>query len=237
MERGDSLHNLVNKLSDAEVFLEVLRPFAGDFDRARDILELGAGEGWASCIVKRLRPEATVMASDISCHALAGLPTWRRVFHAPVDRAFACRSYAIPVRDASQDLVFAFAAAHHFRAHRRTMIEIARVLRPGGRGLFLHEPTCPPALYPLAYRRVNLKRPDVPEDVLVMKRIARLARDAGLRCEAVFDLSIVKRGPIELLYYSALRRLPFLKHLLPCTRHILLEKPAVSTAGAPARAY
>ena len=64
----------------------------------------------------------------------------------------------------------------------------------------------------------------VPEDVLVHKELLQLARDAGLSASTVFDLSLAKRGPLELLYYSALRMAPFLKHVLPCTRDFVFEK-------------
>ena len=55
----------------------------------------------------------------------------------------------------------------------------------------------------------------VPEDVLVHGELLDLARRAGFIAGTVFDLSLAKRGPVELLYYSALRRVPGLKHVLP----------------------
>ena len=65
----------------------------------------------------------------------------------------------------------------------------------------------------------------VPEDVLVHARLLELAREAGFNASAVFDLSVAKRAPLELVYYHALRRLPPLKHVLPCTRDLVFEKP------------
>lgn len=217
--------NLVNKLTDAPVFLEAFARHRDRFQAAGTILELGAGEGWAACLTQRLVPAGTrVIATDISPHALAGLPQWERVFQSRLDDSFACRSYAIPLPDASVDLVYAFQAAHHFVAHRRTFIELARVLRPGGGALYLHEPTCAEWIHPLAHRRVNGKGMPVPEDVLVPSRLATVAAAAGLRMRTVFDLSLAKRGPVETLYYAALRAVPPLRHLLPCTRDLVFER-------------
>lgn len=95
--------------------------------------------------------------------------------------------------------------------------EIARILAPGGHALYLYESACRPFIYPLAKRRVNRRRPAVPEDVLVYDRIASIARDLGLDCKLDFYPSLVRRRPFETLYYAALRALPPLQRILPCT--------------------
>ena len=51
----------------------------------------------------------------------------------------------------------------------------------------------------------------VPEDVLVYSRLAAIANEVGLEASSVFDLSLSQRGPVELVYYTMLRRLPLLK--------------------------
>ena len=221
----DSVENLVNKLTDAPVFLEAFERHRSRFESANHILELGAGQGWASCLVKkRLGPGKQVIASDLSPFAIESLGMWERVFDVRLDASFHCRSYEIPVEAGSVDLAFTFQAAHHFVAHRRTLSELYRVLAPGGCALYLHEPTCSRWIHPLAHRRVNQKGMPVPEDVLVHGELLDLARRAGFIAGTVFDLSLAKRGPVELLYYSALRRVPGLKHVLPCTRDFVFEK-------------
>ena len=53
---SDSLENLVNKFCEARIVLEKLGYQREDFAQAKSILEIGAGQGWASCIVKKIFP-------------------------------------------------------------------------------------------------------------------------------------------------------------------------------------
>jgi ubiquinone/menaquinone biosynthesis C-methylase UbiE len=221
----DSVENVVNKMSEAGIFLGLLRAYEADFAGAGTILELGGGQGWASCIVKNAFPAAHVTATDISEYAIASAAKWERILQARLDATHACRSYEIPVPDASLDLVFCFAAAHHFVAHRRTFRELQRVLRPGGRVLYLYEPSCRPFLHRLAHERVNRKRPHVPEDVLVFPKLTALAEEAGFRSEYRFWPSTIYRSPAATLYYSVLARVAPLRQVLPCTANYRFEKP------------
>ena len=219
-----SLPNLLNKFGDARRFGATLERYAARFERARDVLELGGGQGWAASLVKRRFAGRRVYTSDLSPAAVASVPLWERVFDVRLDGAFPCRSYAIPLPDASLDLVFTFAAAHHFVAHGRSLREIRRVLRPGGACLYLYEPTSPAWLRPLALARVRHIQTDIPEDVLVPGRLARLAREAGFTVTVREDLSLADRGLAKTLYYAMLAALPFLRPLAPCTREFLFEK-------------
>lgn len=221
---ADDLSALVNKLAEARVAYEKLTAFDGLLRGANTILELGAGQGWFSCMLARLFPQARILCSDISVDALRSLPTWERVYGARVPESFAARSYAVPLPDASADSVVTFAAAHHFRAHRRTLRELARVLRPGGVALYLHEPSCVAPLHPVAHWRVNRKRPVVPEDVLIYREIESLAQAAGLSCELTFAPTTTDRGPTETLYYSVIKRSRLLQRALPCTIDYVFRK-------------
>ena len=54
-----------------------------------------------------------------------------------------------------------------------------------------------------AYRRVNKKRPNVPEDVLIYKEIVKLGQQAGFHANHVFDTSITGlQGFAAFYYYS-----------------------------------
>jgi len=223
---SNAVENVVNKAGDAAIFLDCLRQYGPLFARSGTILELGAGQGWASCIAKRVAPQARVIATDISPFAVASAHKWERIFEARLDGATACPSDAIDAPDASVDLVFCFAAAHHFVAHRRTLLEVRRVLRNGGSCLYLYEPSCPAPLHALARRRVNRRRPEVPEDVLVPSRIAAIAAEVGLACEVTPYPSVRHRRPFETLYYALLAALPPLQRVLPCTAHYHFRKPA-----------
>jgi SAM-dependent methyltransferase len=219
-----SIENIVNKAQEAATLLDVLYPFGHYFEQAQAILELGGGQGWASCVVKRLFPHARVTTTDLSSDAVASVPKWEHVFGVKLDCAKACPSDALSEPDESQDLVFCFAAAHHFVTHARTLHEIYRVLRAPGHALYLYEPTCPSYLYAAATHRVKRKRPGVPEDVLRYEDITKLARATGLDCEVQFYPSYVRRGPVETLYYALISRSKMLQHMLPCTANFVFGK-------------
>ncbi len=220
-----ALRNLLLKLGEGSWLVYRLERYEPLFAAAGTILELGAGEGWGSAMVKRAFPGAEVIASDLSAEAVAHAGEWEPVVGAVPDRTLACPSYEIPLEDGSVGLVFAFQAAHHFGAHGRTLAEVHRVLRPGGTCLYLHEPACPPGLHRLAKARVNRKRPEVPEDVLVHTRLLEIARAAGFEASVEFDPDPAHRRPGETLYYAALQRLPFLWARLPCTADFRFDKP------------
>jgi SAM-dependent methyltransferase len=222
-----SVELLVHKMREAGAFLEAVDRNHGSFDRAGAILEIGGGQGWAACLVKRLfGPDKTVMTSDVGPAAIESVPAWETVLSTKLDGAFACPSFEIPLDDASVDLVFAFDAAHHFGAHRRTLVEIRRVLRPGGRCLYLHEPTVPPFLYRFAVDRLNRKRAgyghDVIEDVLVGQRLLSIAEELGFEARRTFAPSLAAHRGARLAYYAVVGRLGGLQRLLPSTADFVL---------------
>ncbi|MDQ6745234.1 MAG: class I SAM-dependent methyltransferase [Actinomycetota bacterium] len=221
---SNSLHNIVNKAQDAAILLDLIERFRGRFERAERILELGGGQGWASCVVKGLFPDAHVTTTDLSTDAVASVGKWERIFEVELDGAEACTSDYLPLGDESQDLVFCFSAAHHFVKHGRTLREMHRVLAPSGSGVYLHEPACSEYLYGAAVRRVNRKRPEVPEDVLRFKELARLAEAVGLHCEVDFYPTTARRGPAETAYYTLLGASGTLQRLLPCTANFVFTK-------------
>jgi SAM-dependent methyltransferase len=155
--KADSLETVARKFNESRVFLEKLKDFSDVFSSATDILELGAGQCWASCMVKRQLPAARVVATDLAPCAVASAHRWERLLESKLDQVAVCRSYSTPFPDNSFDLVFAFSAAHHFGNHEGTLKELRRLLRPGGSALYFHEPSSPRTLYPFAYRRVNAK--------------------------------------------------------------------------------
>ena len=221
---SDSIHNIINKISDAGVFLDCLKRHQSKLAITGRILELGAGQGWASCVYKRLFPRAHVTATDISEYAIASLHKWERLFEVKIDHSYACTSYKTNESDASVDQVFCFSAAHHFLAHKRTMNEISRVLKPGGTAFYFHEPASPKYLYQLAYRRVNKKRPQVPEDVLITSELHKLAQSNQLDFHVDYYPSLIKRGPFETVYFFILGRFPILQRILPCSAIFIFTK-------------
>jgi ubiquinone/menaquinone biosynthesis C-methylase UbiE len=220
-----SLHNILNKLGDARVFLDCLQRAKHIFDDSVTILELGAGQGWASCIVKFLYPNAYIIVTDISQWAIASVPKWEHIFQVKIDDTRVCKSYDIDVADSSIDCVFSFASAHHFVAHKRTLTEIHRILKPGGNCFYFYEPSCRAYLHKLSLWRMKSSRSEVPEDVLIYKTIQTLAYEAGLSCNLHFYPSLIKRGPIETIYFAMLNLLPLLQKILPSTISYHFAKP------------
>jgi SAM-dependent methyltransferase len=226
---ADTVGNLVNKLRESSVFLEKAERFAAVFATAADhhgtVVELAGGECWGACIVARLHPKAAVIGSDLAPAAVASTTRWEAVFASTLAGKTSSRSSALPYRGGRVDVLFVFAAAHHFARHRETLIEIARVLRPGGTALYLHEPACRSFFYRLAKWRVNRKRPEVPEDLIVPARLIEDARAAGLDIDLRPAPTAHGRAPVAGMYYLVLTRLPWLCRLLPCTVDVVLRKP------------
>ncbi|MBW4418216.1 MAG: class I SAM-dependent methyltransferase [Myxacorys californica WJT36-NPBG1] len=222
--KSEAVENLVSKFCEAKIFLEKLDYHQHHFRTAQRILEIGAGQGWASCFLKRKFPEKYVIASDISQYAIASASKWEYVLKTTLDEKLQCRAYDIPLADESIDLIFCFESAHHFVKYRKTLEEVHRVLKKGGVCLYLHEPACKQYLYKLAYARVNRKRPEVPEDVLIYDKIQQLAEQAGLETQIRFDPSTLNRGAVETIYYFLLQKLPPLRSSLPCSVDFLFKK-------------
>ena len=220
--------NVVHKLAEAQALLEAIDRHRERFAAAQDVLELGGGQGWAACLVKSLFKGGRMISSDLSPDAVASVSIWEDVFRVRLDQVLACPSYEVPLEDGSVDLIFTFQAAHHFGAHRRTLAECRRLLRPEGALLYLHEPSAPGWIYSRAVARVNRKRAgyghDVVEDVLVPSELLRLASEIGLSGSVAFTPTLANRRPVEFLYYLALGRLKPLQRVLPCTADFVFRR-------------
>lgn len=220
-----SISSLIYKLSEARVFLYKLEKHGQFFTNAQSILEIGAGQGWAAALIKHLYQKSHVTISDISSDAVSLAKYWENFFCVQLDQKLACKSYQVPLPDNSVDLVYAFQSAHHFTEQLQTLTEVQRILKPGGHLLYLHEPSCQKFVYPLAYYRVNKKRPYVPEDVLVYTDVIQMARTAGFsKIELQFDPTLLNRGAIETVYFYFLQKIPGLRRLLPCTADYIFTK-------------
>ncbi len=224
LEDQDWLGNLANKLSELRWLLPKFTLYRREFENAHSVLELGGGEGWASCVVKHLYPQHRVLVSDISESAIKGAPKWERIFESSLDQRFACKSYEVPLPDNSIDLIFSFQAAHHFGLHLETLREVARILTPGGTCIYLNEPSCRKYLYPIAKWRVNAKRPECPEDVLVFEELRRIAGQLGFSLQVKYSTVTINRGVFEGVYYKFLSMFPVFCKLLPCTADFVFRK-------------
>jgi SAM-dependent methyltransferase len=227
----DSLENFVNKSQDAAVFLEILREFWGEIRSAKRIVELGGGQGWASCLLKRAFPDAHVTLTDAVPEAIVGRRIWERVFACALDGASAAPAQQLPFPDRSVDVIFCFAAAHHFVDYGAALRETSRVLTTDGVCLWLYEPTSPSWCHAAAESRVNKKRVDVREHVMVPDLIATEAARWGLDVSLAYCTSTAHRGRLATLYYNLLDIIPPLQRVLPCTAHFRIQHRTAATAN------
>ena len=224
---SDSIDNILNKTSEARVFLEKFRLYKSYFDNAHNVLELGGGQCWASCLVKRFCPNLDVTATDLSENAIASVGKWATIYGARPNRTTACRAYSTPFADNSFQLIFAFAAAHHFRKYDRSMGEVRRLLVPGGSALFFYEPSCTEYIYKPSVYMTNKMHPTVPEDILVRSRLKKLAKKHNLSITFNLAPTLTNRSGLGAIYYSALNKVKPLTRILPCSVDILIHKSAV----------
>jgi SAM-dependent methyltransferase len=199
------------------------------------VLELGAGQGWASALLKRHHPNAQIHAADVSAEAIASRGKWEALFESRLDGAWACSVHRMPFADAQFDRVFTFAAFHHFVIGDRGPLAIAeslRVLRPGGRLAMLFEPLSPAWAYERSRKKMNRIRSghgaDVDEDVLVPAWLERWSalHGASTRVEFDTDLSFRILTPAGALRTIAVRMLPALGYWVPIGGHVTITKGA-----------
>ncbi len=218
--------NILNKMQEAKHFNYKLSKYRKLFRQKKNVLELGAGQGWASCFMKKFfLKNANFTVTDISKYAIASLKYWEKLFEVEIINRLACKSYEIPLRDASFDFIFCYASAHHFVKIKETLIELNRLLEPGGHIIFMYEPTCSKLLYPLHYRYANKESYGVPEDVLVPSEIKKIAEPIGLKFKNDYDphQTIIRSISIE-LYFKMLKTLPFLQKVLPSSSDLVFVK-------------
>lgn len=225
---SNSIENILNKCQQGIVFLDAIDYLHSDipyFLNANDIFELGGGQGWSSCILKRKFPHLHVTSSDISEYAIKSQFKWEEVFGVKIDKSSVCTSDNLPAGDSTLDIVYAFAAAHHFIMHKETLTECKRALRPGGSLIYIYEPVTPRFFYSLAKWRVNRMRPEVPEDLLVPAELSKFAAELGYDYKIMYFPNLNSRGMVETLYYYLLSKLKFLNRVLPSTAIIVFTKP------------
>ena len=218
--------NFLNKMRSVNHFHYKLRKYRKHIQNKSNVLELGAGQGWASCFLKRyFLPDAHFTTTDISPYAVASIKHWERIFETKIDQTKACKSYDTSLESNQFDLIFCYSAAHHFVKQEETIKELSRILKPGGKILYLFEPSASRLFYPLYYKYVNWAPHSTPEDVLIPSTLKNMAQKYKLQFEHYSDphqsqyLSL-----FVMFYFKTLSRFPFLQKILPTSSDFILIK-------------
>ena len=218
-------------LVDKSDFIRVFQILAGRLavGPGMEVLELGAGQGWASCMVKHLQPAARVTASDISREALLYSERYEQLLGVALDEIWECSIRNLPFAGSQFDILFAFASLHHFgrnRDYTGILREVYRLLRPGGRAVFLYENAAPGWILPLArWRAQREMQGRVEEDVLNVRHLRSVCRKLGCRMEVEYwPHPHFRVSAPATLYMACLDRLRFLAPLLPCTVNLTVFK-------------
>jgi SAM-dependent methyltransferase len=107
----------------------------GDLHR-RTVLLLGNGESHVELYMLTKRPRVLIY-SDLSPVGLRALRDQGELTRSESLLFAAIDALDLPLRDESVDLVYGFAFAHHLPDPETFLAEVARVLRPGGRCVFM----------------------------------------------------------------------------------------------------
>lgn len=224
---SDSIITIINKMRESAIFVDCVNRYKDKFSTAGRVLEIGAGQGWASCIYKKIFPNAYVITTDISPYSIKSLVKWEHIWNVKIDYSYACKSYETKENSSSVDLIFCFASAHHFVAHNQTLQEISRILKPNGIAYYLYEPASNKFFYNIAKMRVEKKRSNIPEDILLTNQIIEFAQKNNLNIKIDYYPTYLMRSPFETLYFYVLSRVPFLQKILPSTINFIFTKSVI----------
>ncbi len=105
------------------------------------VVDLGAGRTWSSRFLKTLGRAAEVVAVDVLATRFLGLETADIFLEMDGIHFERLRgdAHGLPLADGWADAVFSCAAIHHSSDIDRLFAEVWRVLRPGGRLVFVSE--------------------------------------------------------------------------------------------------
>ena len=229
------------KYSGADLFDDVV--FKSEFIRAfrrliprleltgtERVLEMGAGHGWASVLVKRSFPECYVVASDLVPAALHFCVKYEQILDLSINEKWAFNCRDIPFADNTFDRIFTMAAFHHFgdkHDFSGALDEMVRILKPNGKITLLYEPSAPTFLYGLMNRIVNSRRieDDVDEDILVVFDLKGYSEKANCGFKVQYDPEFRDRAGLksQIYYYSLSKMKPLLKASV-CRVNITIEK-------------
>lgn len=173
------------------------------------ILDFGAGSCWISEFVARMGHSVT--AFDIHTD-LAGCIAGRAAADRRIDASLISHAtgdgHAMPFADATFGHILCYDTLHHMHDYDKVFLEFARVLRPGGRAIFV-EPGAKHSTSPETLEFMKLKSHDptwIERDV-VLEEINGCATRAGFHAMAV----IPSQHPVAPTVFSLADWLKFRK--------------------------
>lgn len=122
-----------NQAGNAERFFKTLRML--QLTGKERVLEVGASFGWASRHFARAGCE--VVAMDVT-HFLQVADIYMEEDNTHFNRLMGDMS-ALPFKDGTFDIIFSHSVIHHCKDLKKLFAEFARVLKPKGRAVALHE--------------------------------------------------------------------------------------------------
>ena len=113
-----------------------------DFTGCR-VVDIGAGRAWSTRFFATLGRAAEAVAVDVLTTRFLGLETADVFFEQDGNQFERLRGdvHHLPLPDGWADVVFSCAAVHHSSDLDTLFAEVRRVLRPGGRFVFISEPS------------------------------------------------------------------------------------------------
>lgn len=128
----------------AEMKVRLLQPF--EKNEKLNVLDMGCGDGATETFMQKYFPQWEVCGIDVSEKSIEAA----RKKKMPNTVFAVCNATEIPLENESVDVVFIAGVLHHVRyhLHQAIIMEIARVLKKGGRlYLFEHNPLNPITRY------------------------------------------------------------------------------------------
>jgi SAM-dependent methyltransferase len=201
------------------------------------VLEMGAGHGWASVLLKRAFPDCYVVASDLVPAALQFCVNYEQILGLSIDEKWAFNCRESPFNGNSFDRIFTMAAFHHFGVKNDfsgALDEMLRILKPNGKIVLLYEPCAPKYLYKIMYQIVNTRRLEegVDEDILVISRLREYSEKYNCSLSVEYYPAFQDRSGLkaQLYYYVLAKATPLLKAAVCCANITIEKRPAASAA-------
>jgi SAM-dependent methyltransferase len=171
------------------------------------ILDFGAGSGWITETVAKMGHAVTAfdIHGDLAAYIEGRANADSRVDPAPISVATG-DGYAMPFEDGSFGHLLCFDTLHHMHDYDRVFSEFSRVLKPGGRAIFV-EPGARHSTSPetIAFMKQMAHDPSWIERDVVLEDLDAISRRSGFS-----GLTIVPmQHPSQFLTFSLKRWLSF----------------------------